>query len=163
MAQAGFMRGLLVGGILQALAVASFSILAFQGGDPTLFGLVMFFDNMGVAACGVALVTYMSTLTSIGYTATQYALLSSAYAFMEQAGFMRGLLVGGILQALAVASFSILAFQGGDPTLFGLVMFFDNMGVAACGVALVTYMSTLTSIGYTATQYALLSSAYAFL
>jgi len=29
----------------------------------------------------VALIAYMSSLTSLGYTATQYALLSSAYAW----------------------------------------------------------------------------------
>jgi MFS transporter, PAT family, beta-lactamase induction signal transducer AmpG len=31
---------------------------------------------------GVALVTYMSSLTSLGYTATQYALLSATYAYV---------------------------------------------------------------------------------
>ncbi|HMA10133.1 MAG TPA: hypothetical protein VKP68_19795, partial [Ramlibacter sp.] len=31
---------------------------------------------------GVALVTYMSSLTSLGYTATQYAMLSSTYAVL---------------------------------------------------------------------------------
>ena len=109
MAQVGFMRGLLVGGILQALAVASFSILAVFGGNPTLFGLVMFFDNMGVAACGVALVTYMSTLTSIGYTATQYALLSSAYAFLGK--FLKGF-SGAIVEGLEGAGRTLMEAYG---------------------------------------------------
>ena len=39
-------------------------------------------DNFGVGFAGVALVTYMSSLTSLGYTATQYALLSSAYTYV---------------------------------------------------------------------------------
>jgi PAT family beta-lactamase induction signal transducer AmpG len=39
-------------------------------------------DNFGIAFAGVALVTYMSSLTSLGYTATQYALLSSAYTYV---------------------------------------------------------------------------------
>ena len=39
-------------------------------------------DNFGAAFAGVALVTYMSSLTSLGYTATQYALLSSAYTYV---------------------------------------------------------------------------------
>jgi PAT family beta-lactamase induction signal transducer AmpG len=43
---------------------------------------VMICDNFGVSVAGVALVTYMSSLTSLGYTATQYALLSSAYAIV---------------------------------------------------------------------------------
>ena len=109
MARVGFMRGLLVGGILQALAVASFSILAVYGGDPTLFGMVMFFDNMGVAACGVALVTYMSTLTSIGYTATQYALLSSAYAFLGK--FLKGF-SGAIVEGLEAGGRTLMEAYG---------------------------------------------------
>jgi MFS transporter, PAT family, beta-lactamase induction signal transducer AmpG len=37
-------------------------------------------DDFGISVAGVTLVAYMSSLTSLGYTATQYALLSSAYA-----------------------------------------------------------------------------------
>jgi PAT family beta-lactamase induction signal transducer AmpG len=78
----GRFRGLVVGALLQGLAIASFSLLAIFGPDPRLFGAVMFFDNFGVGAAGVLLVTYMSSLTSLGYTATQYALLSSAYTWV---------------------------------------------------------------------------------
>jgi len=78
----GRMRGLMVGAVLQGLAVASFALLAVLGPDPKLFALVMFFDNTGVGAAGVLLVTYMSSLTSLGYTATQYALLSSSYTWV---------------------------------------------------------------------------------
>ena len=39
-------------------------------------------DNFGIGFANVALVTYMSSLTSIGYTATQYALLSSTYTYV---------------------------------------------------------------------------------
>jgi len=81
-ARVGQIRGLIIGGILQALAIASFAILALYGGDPRLFGAVMMFDNFGVSVAGVALITYMSSLTSLGYTATQYALLSSTYAIV---------------------------------------------------------------------------------
>ncbi len=78
----GRLRGLIAGSVLQALAVASFSLLAIFGGHPQLFAAVMFFDNFGVGAAGVLLVTYMSSLTSLGYTATQYALLSSTYTWV---------------------------------------------------------------------------------
>ena len=40
----------------------------------------MAIDNFCSGFAGVALVAYMSSLTSLGYTATQYALLSSFYA-----------------------------------------------------------------------------------
>ena len=38
----------------------------------------MAFDAFAIGYSGVGLVAYMSTLTSLGYTATQYALLTSA-------------------------------------------------------------------------------------
>jgi PAT family beta-lactamase induction signal transducer AmpG len=50
--------------------------------EPTLFATVMTLDSFAQAYAGVALVTYMSTLTSVGYTATQYALLSSTYTYI---------------------------------------------------------------------------------
>lgn len=87
-ARLGFMRGLIIGGILQGVAIASFAILGIYGGDTRLFGAVMMFDNFGVSVAGVALVTYMSSLTTLGYTATQYALLSSTYAIVGK--FLKG-------------------------------------------------------------------------
>ena len=87
-ARVGYMRGLILGGLVQAVAVASFALLAVWGADPRLFGAVMMFDNFGVSVAGVALVTYMSSLTSLGYTATQYALLSSTYALVGK--FLKG-------------------------------------------------------------------------
>lgn len=87
-ARAGYMRALIIGGLLQAIGIASFALLALYGGDPRLFGVVMVCDNFGVSAAGVALVTYMSSLTSLGYTATQYALLSSVYAIVGK--FLKG-------------------------------------------------------------------------
>jgi PAT family beta-lactamase induction signal transducer AmpG len=81
-ASLGHVKGLIVGGVMQALAIGSFALLGVFGPDPRLFGAVMFFDNLGVGAAGVALVTYMSGLTTLGYTATQYALLSSSYTWV---------------------------------------------------------------------------------
>ncbi len=84
----GNYRTLILGAILQPIAVAGFALLAWRGGDFILFaagGLkltafeaIMAFDSLAMAFSGVALVAYMSTLTSLGYTATQYALLTSA-------------------------------------------------------------------------------------
>jgi PAT family beta-lactamase induction signal transducer AmpG len=81
-------RTLVLGALLQPLAVAAFALLAWRGGDwallsagplkVTAFEAIMGFDSMVMAYSGVALVAFMSTLTSLGYTATQYALLTSA-------------------------------------------------------------------------------------
>jgi MFS transporter, PAT family, beta-lactamase induction signal transducer AmpG len=81
-ARFGYLNTLLAGIFLEALAVAAFIPLAFSGGDLTVFATVMAADSFGLSFAGVALVTYMSSLTSLGYTATQYALLSATYAYV---------------------------------------------------------------------------------
>ncbi|MGH6889705.1 MAG: AmpG family muropeptide MFS transporter [Rhizomicrobium sp.] len=78
----GYMRALIIGGILQALAFAAFALLAQKTPAAWLFASVMAGDNFSTGFAGVALVAYMSSLTSLGYTATQYALLSSTYAWV---------------------------------------------------------------------------------
>jgi PAT family beta-lactamase induction signal transducer AmpG len=123
---------LIVGAVLQPLAVAAFAILGFHGGDYTLVSLgglkisafqaVMSFDPIAMGYAGVALVAYMSTLTSLGYTATQYALLTSALAFTGK--FLKGF-SGMIVDALkqgrspleAFADFYLLAAALGAPAI----------------------------------------------
>lgn len=77
----GYMPSLIAGAVMQGLGVASYSLVAFAGVNPDLrlFAFAMMTDNFCYAFAGVTLITYMSSLTSIGYTATQYAFLSSAY------------------------------------------------------------------------------------
>ncbi len=76
----GFMRALLVGGTAQILGTVTYAVLPYAH-SPAVFALVMAADNFGIAVAGITLVAYMSSLTSLGYTATQYALLSSTYAW----------------------------------------------------------------------------------
>jgi len=94
----GYVRTLIIGVVLQSLVIAAFALLAYSGPDVRVFGAVMAADNFGIAFAGVALVTYMSSLTSLGYTATQYALLSSAYTYVGK--FSKGF-SGVIVEQLA--------------------------------------------------------------
>jgi len=87
-ARFGYLRTLVAGILLEAMAVAAFVPLAYSGGDLKIFAAIMAVDSFGLSFAGVALVTYMSSLTSLGYTATQYALLSSAYAYLGK--FLKG-------------------------------------------------------------------------
>ena len=99
---------------------------------------------------------------SIGLIATFAGIAAGGFCSVKL-GYMRALVIGGILQAAATAAFATLAFAGLSIRLFALVMVGDNFSLSFAGVALVTYMSSLTNLGYTATQYALLSSTYAWL
>jgi PAT family beta-lactamase induction signal transducer AmpG len=84
----GLFPTLIAGAVLQGLGVAAFALLPFMGAHPGLFGAVMAGDNFAQGYAGVALVAYMSSLTGLGYTATQYALLSSTYALLGK--FLKG-------------------------------------------------------------------------
>jgi PAT family beta-lactamase induction signal transducer AmpG len=78
----GYLTTLITGAVLQGFAVSSFALLAYYGAQIERFSAVMAADNFATSFAGVALVTYMSSLTTLGYTATQYALLSSTYAYL---------------------------------------------------------------------------------
>ena len=99
---------------------------------------------------------------SIGLIATFAGIAAGGYCSLKL-GYMRTLIIGGIVQAAAIAIYATLAFVGTSIPVFALVMAADNFGISFAGVALVAYMSSLTNLGYTATQYALLSSTYAWL
>jgi PAT family beta-lactamase induction signal transducer AmpG len=99
---------------------------------------------------------------SIGLVATFAGIAAGGFCSLKL-GYMRALIIGGIVQAAAIAAYAALAFVGTSIPVFALVMAGDNFGISFAGVALVAYMSSLTNLGYTATQYALLSSTYAWL
>jgi len=126
----GYMRALIIGGILQAAATAAFATLAFAGLSIRLFALVMVGDNFSLSFAGVALVAYMSSLTNLGYTATQYALLSSTYAWL-----------GKILKGFSGAAVERLSTTHG--LIHGYGIFF-----IACGLTGVPAILLFAALGY---------------
>jgi PAT family beta-lactamase induction signal transducer AmpG len=106
-------------------------------------------DVVGAVRASIGLVSTLIGISAGGFCALKF-------------GYLRTLVAGVVLKMLVIANFATLAYTGPDVRAFGAVMFADNFGIGFAGVALVTYMSSLTSIGYTATQYALLSSAYTY-
>jgi MFS transporter, PAT family, beta-lactamase induction signal transducer AmpG len=78
----GLRTTMILGAILGPASNLGFSYLALMGNKSDVFATVMVIDNFSTGFAGTALVGYMSTLTSIGYTATQYALLSSFYTLL---------------------------------------------------------------------------------
>jgi PAT family beta-lactamase induction signal transducer AmpG len=92
----GVFRSLMIGVLLEGVGTAAFAILSLHADMPT-FAAVMSLDSFAQAFAGVALVAYMSSLTSLGYTATQYALLSSTYALLGK--FLKGF-SGAAVEAL---------------------------------------------------------------
>ncbi len=81
----GSVTALLIGAVLGPASNLAFAWMAWTGPDLAVFASAMAIDNFSAGFAGTALVTYMSSLTSFGYTATQYALLSSFYALLGKA------------------------------------------------------------------------------
>lgn len=117
----GHMRALVLGGMALIIGTWTYAILPFAN-DPVSFSIIMAADNFGIAMAGVTLVTYMSSLISVGYTATQYALLSSTYTLVGK--FLKGF-SGEIVQNLvpffgptkAFAVFFLAAGFAGFPAI----------------------------------------------
>lgn len=78
----GFRRTLILGAVLGPFSNLAFSAMALSGPSIAVFTAAIVVDNLATGFAGVALTAYMSSLTSLGYTATQYALLSSFYAVL---------------------------------------------------------------------------------
>jgi PAT family beta-lactamase induction signal transducer AmpG len=96
----GHLVALIAGGVLQAVSIAAFGLLAHKGASMELFFAVMAGDSFGTSFAGIVLVAYMSSLTSLGYTATQYALLASAYSFV---GKLSKTVTGAMIDSLKVS------------------------------------------------------------
>ena len=70
-------RALLFSGLLMMVSNFLFAVLAMAGDSNVMLGLAVGFENMTSGIGLTVFVTYLSGLSSLAYTATQFALLSS--------------------------------------------------------------------------------------
>lgn len=116
----GLFRTLIIGAILQPIGIGAFALVALHGGpDVPLFVAVNTVDDFAIGFSGVALVAYMSSLTNLGYTASQYAVMSSALAW-----------TGKTLKGFS--GFVVEGLQHGRDLMHAYALFY--LGVAALGV-----------------------------
>ncbi|WP_269715044.1 AmpG family muropeptide MFS transporter [Caulobacter sp. NIBR2454] len=79
-ARLSLMKALLIGAFAGPISNLIFIWLAAQGHSvPALF-VAICLDNLAGGVAGTALIVYMSSLTTTGFTATQYAMFTSLYA-----------------------------------------------------------------------------------
>jgi MFS transporter, PAT family, beta-lactamase induction signal transducer AmpG len=79
-ARLGLMKALVIGAFAQPISNLMFALLAMSGHNIPMLFISICLDNVAGGVAGTALIAYMSSLTSAGFTATQYALFSSLYA-----------------------------------------------------------------------------------
>ena len=80
----GIMRCLVAGALIAPLSNLGYAVLAAHGPDVPMFMFVLGINNIAQQFAGVCLIAYMSSLTSAGFTATQYALFTSLYALPDR-------------------------------------------------------------------------------
>ncbi len=109
----GFGATLLIGALIGPMSNLGYTLMAMAGLSTPMFAGVLFVENFSEGFAGAALVAYMSSLTGIGYTATQYALLSSFYALLGKflKGFS-GVAVEGLEQGYSLMTAYALFFAG---------------------------------------------------
>ena len=73
----GVMRILMLGAVLSAITNLLFAWLATRGHDLTALIWVISADNLASGIASAAFIAYLSSLTNVNYSATQYALFSS--------------------------------------------------------------------------------------
>ena len=111
----GVMRTLMLGAVLSAASNLLFSWLATRGHDVTALTLVISIDNLASGIAATSFIAYMSSLTNINYTASQYAMLSSMMLLLPKwlAGFS-----GVAVDAVGYHTFFTGTAVMGVPVLF---------------------------------------------
>ncbi|MGE0743835.1 MAG: MFS transporter [Rhodospirillales bacterium] len=134
------------------LAVILFIVL-YKFGD-ALAGVMAnpFYIEMGFTLSEIAGVSKI-----FGLVATLVGLVLGGVA-VARLGIMRALLACGVLQLLSNLMFAAQAMVGHDLGFLALTIGLENLSGGMGSAAFVAYISSLCTVAFTATQYALLSS-----
>ncbi len=110
----GVMRILMAGAVLSAATNLLFAWLAGRGHDVTALIFVVSADNLASGIASAAFIAYLSGLTNVSYSATQYALFSSMMLMLPKfiAGFS-----GDFVNAHGYANFFTATALLGVPVL----------------------------------------------
>ena len=117
----GVMRILMLGAVLSAASNLLFAWLAMRGHDVTALILVISADNLASGIASAAFIAYLSSLTNIQYSATQYALFSSM---------------------MLLAPKWIAGFSGEYVDAFGYTQFFVSTALLGVPVLLLVWLAS---------------------
>ncbi|MEO8023118.1 permease [Polaromonas sp.] len=135
-------------------ALLILSLIAVYRISDVVMGIMAnpFYVDMGYTKDEVAAVTkiYGVIMTLVG------AFVGGALAM--RFGVMRVLMLGAVLSAGSNLLFAWLGSRGHDVSALIFVISADNLSSGIASAAFIAYLSSLTNINYSATQYALFSS-----
>jgi PAT family beta-lactamase induction signal transducer AmpG len=110
----GVMRILFLGGLLAAATNLLFMLLARMGSDMTMLYVVISADNLAAGLASAAFVAFLSALTSIRFTAVQYAVFSSLMTLIPK---ILGGYSGSMVDSVGYPAFFLITFLLGIPVL----------------------------------------------
>lgn len=119
----GVMRVLMLGAVLSAASNLLFAWMAGRGHDIMALTLVVSADNLAGGIASAAFIAYLSSLTNINYSATQYALFSSLMLLLPK--FIAG-------------------FSGAYVDAFGYADFFTSTALLGLPVLLLVWLASRT-------------------
>jgi PAT family beta-lactamase induction signal transducer AmpG len=163
-ARFGLMRSLVVGAFALPITNTIFAWLATQGPNLGSLFVAIGIDNVVSGYAGTCLVAYMSSLTSAGFTATQYALFSSLYSLP---GKLIASQSGRIVETAANAAqgdgplaFLRNLFAHTPPQAFAAAMQKSHVLPAALGAGYVTFFIYSGLVGVASMALALLVARF---
>ena len=110
----GVMRVLMLGAVLSAASNLLFAWLGSRGHDLTALIAVISADNLSSGIASAAFIAYLSSLTNVNYSATQYALFSSMMLLLPK--FLAGY-SGRYVDAFGYSQFFTATAMLGVPVL----------------------------------------------
>ena len=114
----GVIKILFLGAVLSSATNLLFVLLAQAGQDINLLYLVVAADNLSAGLASAAFVAFLSSLTNVSFTATQYAIFSSLMTLLPK---VIGGYSGSIVEGLGYESFFTLTALMGLPVLLLIV------------------------------------------
>jgi PAT family beta-lactamase induction signal transducer AmpG len=110
----GVFRILFAGALLSAATNLLFMLLARSGADISLLTLVIAADNLSAGLATTAFVAFLSALTSVSFTAVQYAIFSSVMSLFPK---LLGGYSGTMVSSFGYETFFLITAGLGVPVL----------------------------------------------
>jgi PAT family beta-lactamase induction signal transducer AmpG len=128
-------------------------VLVYKVGDAMGQGML----NPMIVELGFTDTEFITVNKLVGF----WALIAGAAVgapFIAWLGMGRALLLSGLMMMLSNVLFMLLAVVGHDPMMLGIAVGTENFTSGIGLTVFVTYLSGLSNLAYTATQFALLTS-----
>jgi len=119
MLRIGIMRVLFLGALLAAATNLLFVLLAGLGHDVPMLTLVISLDNLSGGLATSAFIAYLSSLTNVSYSATQYALFSSVMLLLPK---LLGGFSGVMVDEMGYPLFFLMTALMGVPVLILILL-----------------------------------------